>query len=80
MATAPHSLNPRFEPSAVETCVDDEISCEIVESVSSEEMVSSWTGISGVPGLGKDYCITWIPHLKSIKNQLNGIYLIVVKS
>ena len=38
MATAPHSLNPRFEPSAVETCVDDEISCEIVESVSSEEM------------------------------------------
>merc|ERR1712223_358751 len=52
VATAPHSLNPRFEPSAVETCVDDEISCEIVESVSSEEMVSSWTGISGVPGLG----------------------------
>jgi len=40
---------------SVETCVDDEISCEIIEgagSASSEEMVSSWTGISGVPGLG----------------------------
>ena len=38
---------------SVETCVDDEIPCEIIESgVSSEEMVSSWTGICGVPGLG----------------------------
>ena len=38
---------------SVETCVDDEIPCEIIESgVSPEEMVSSWTGICGVPGLG----------------------------
>ena len=53
MATAHHPVDPRFEPN-LETCVDDEISCEIVESASSEEMVSSWTGISGVPGLGKN--------------------------
>jgi hypothetical protein len=51
VATAHHPVDPRFEPN-LETCVDDEISCEIVESASSEEMVSSWTGISGVPGLG----------------------------
>merc|ERR1711935_1240306 len=38
---------------SVETCVDDEIPCEIIESgVLPEEMVSSWTGICGVPGLG----------------------------
>merc|ERR1711874_529960 len=31
--------------------VDDEV-CEIGIDSASEEMVSSWTGISGVPGLG----------------------------
>merc|ERR1711935_968196 len=51
VATAHHPVDPRFEL-PVETCVDDEISCEIVESALSEEMVSSWSGISGVPGLG----------------------------
>merc|ERR1711935_152284 len=51
VATAHHPVDPRFEL-PVETCVDDEISCEIVESALSEEMVSSWSGISGAPGLG----------------------------
>ncbi len=41
----------------IETCVDDSRS-EILEDLEhrpcevNEEMVSSWTGISGVPGLG----------------------------
>ena len=39
-------------PTGLETCVDAENSLCIEDSATGDLMVSSWTGLSGVPGLG----------------------------
>ena len=39
-------------PAGLETCVDAENSLCIEDSATGDLMVSSWTGLSGVPGLG----------------------------